>query len=246
MELKIGHNEVGNWETAKEISTQIGIGWNSDTWVEKEFLSAQRVLSRDAVRLTGFLLPFQLSLVAALARAFADIGWKENYQVLDFGGGSGTHLVSILGTFFPALKYTVTIIEEPSICRSLSQLNSNWIRWYESIPAKLFDVAIASGSLQYLKNYREPLLEMFDKSKFLCIDRLPLLPVMSGEVCFVQVAKTQEGQIRAFPTYGFGNKAFTNLVEEHLPILHSWQDSGDSLLFKGKPYYYSGLLAGKS
>jgi putative methyltransferase (TIGR04325 family) len=245
MQIHLGHNQTRDWETAELICRQIGGDWDSSENIESKLLEAKDLVSGRSPPFKKQLTTFELSLITMLTYCFSKMSCQRSFSILDFGGGGGLYVGGILRSFFPSFTVDLTIIETECLTRELSKYDQHNIRWRPSIPNKKFDIAIASGSLQYVRNYESILVSMLSQSIYVVVDRLPLLSEITEDAIFVQVARHPDsGRLRSFPTYAFHKHNFITLVEKHRNILHTWVDTTDSITFKGHIYHYHGLLAG--
>ncbi len=98
----------------------------------------------------------------------------KRLSVLDVGGANGAYYF-MLQRLLSAAAIEWTVLETPNVakaCRSLGSLPLSFIE--ELQPGQHYDVALLSGSLQYLSNPYAAFRKVCPLAKWIIISRLPL------------------------------------------------------------------------
>lgn len=165
-------------------------------------------------------------------------------NIFDFGGNVGFHYYAYSKYIqYPdPLKWTVC--ELPAIEEAGRKLAerlsvSNLFFLSDLTAASGCEIFLASGSLQYLKDFSNFLSQLTQKPKHLLINRLPLY---DGE----QFVTLQNGGKVFYPQYVFNRRHFIEaLVNSGYQLIDLWEDHQDSCIIPFHPdravRYYHGL-----
>jgi len=108
---------------------------------------------------------------SALASVAERLG-KSRLSVLDVGGGNGNNFIAC-SKLSPSAPYDWAIVETESMCNACT--GKLPIEWTASIPDRLFDVVLISGTLQYLPEPYVALEQLARKAPWVIIHRTPLI-----------------------------------------------------------------------
>jgi putative methyltransferase (TIGR04325 family) len=162
-------------------------------------------------------------------------------RVLDFGGAMGAHYLT-LGPFLRApggLEWT--ICETRSIAEAGQRYFANGELGFTSGLDGLegpFDLAIASGSLQYVESPAQVLERLAQLSNVLVINRLPLTD--QSDYLAVQTAPTGA----RYPAWFFSEPGWLHkMTSAGFRVLMRWSAPEDTALSNGRTIPYQGMVA---
>jgi putative methyltransferase (TIGR04325 family) len=174
----------------------------------------ERLLSKFSGGLTDLrAMPDYMSpFLASVGIAAASLS-GSSLDVLDFGGASG-HFVSYVNTAFAGrIKANWTVVETPDQVAVNADAS---IEFTSTIPTREFDLAIFSGSLQYLEDWRTPLRET--NARLLYVARTAL---SDRELPFLQTLVGQ-GKRLSYPGRVLQHRELFSLLEDRYDLFASW------------------------
>ncbi|WP_064692152.1 methyltransferase, TIGR04325 family [Rhizobium aegyptiacum] len=99
---------------------------------------------------------------------------KPRISVLDFGGGSGNYYFR-LKDYFPEGCLDWTVVETPNMVQACAPIGSGHVTYLTDIPdGQQYDVAVVSGTLQYLPDAYGWLDRIMSAAKWVILTRLPV------------------------------------------------------------------------
>jgi putative methyltransferase (TIGR04325 family) len=213
------------YEAASRLKSSIGSGSSIRFQARPSFAAAaleagkgyrdERLLSKFAGGPTDLrAMPDHMSpFLASVAIASMNVTERSSLTVLDFGGGSGHYLSYVTTAFAGRINAAWTVVETPD------QVDHNAgasIEFTSSIPARQFDLAVFSGSLQYLDDWRAPLT--VTDAKLLYIARTSL---SDRERSFLQTV-TMQGKALSYPGRVICRRELFDLMEQRYELFASW------------------------
>lgn len=169
-----------------------------------------------------------------LLAAFATI--PGPLRVLDYGGASGYYYYRLSRYLRYALDWTV--FETKPMVEAFGSLNPPGLRHTAEIEDP-YDVALFSGSLQYLPAPYEVLSALTPKTKYLIFNRLPLMRSTRDRL---MVQKSVMHYTSSYPVWFFSQEKLIDFVSRLGTITMQWTMSGDVAILEGKRVPYSGLV----
>lgn len=170
----------------------LGPGWNAGTldpqW-RQAFALAKARTGNDNDQMHGAFYPWlvshnmELSVFHAVACAAGNAG--SAVRVLDFGGGPAPFFWSTR-ELAPHLALQWSVVEVQQIAALGRQLVPEVAWWDSSDPRwreQRFDLAVISGSLQYLEHWETFLREMVPVAPWMLLTRVPVVNAAEGYVC---------------------------------------------------------------
>jgi putative methyltransferase (TIGR04325 family) len=98
---------------------------------------------------------------------------KDTLSVLDIGGANGGYFFR-MRALMPATRLMWQVVETPSIVAACAPLAGSLMTFSERIPSdKVFDVALISGTLQYLSRPFDALREATRSAEWTILTRVP-------------------------------------------------------------------------
>jgi putative methyltransferase (TIGR04325 family) len=104
------------------------------------------------------------------------IGRNKTVSILDWGGGIG-HYYLIAKTLYPNISFSYTVVDNPEmICSGRKILPKIHFFLNQSLGKTSYDLVFASGSLYYVKNWKEQFKKLVSVSnKYVFITRLQII-----------------------------------------------------------------------
>ena len=168
----------------------------------------------------------------------------EPIRVLDVGGAGADYFYQFQ-EFAPHINFDWTVLETPALAEAMSNefgRNLTDLRWLDSIEHtdEIYDVVLCSGVLQCVEKPFELLEPLAKKSKFLIINRIPL--VESPEHFFAVQNIITNGKRASYPVHFFGEKAFLTELSQHGDVEMKWLVIEDQPVIKRKAWPHHGLV----
>ncbi|WP_156668081.1 methyltransferase, TIGR04325 family [Rhizobium bangladeshense] len=99
---------------------------------------------------------------------------KQRISVLDFGGGNGNYYFR-LKDYFPEDCLDWTVVETQNMVQACAPIGSDHVTYLTDIPdGRQYDVALVSGTLQYLPDAYGRLDRIMSAAKWMILTRLPV------------------------------------------------------------------------
>jgi putative methyltransferase (TIGR04325 family) len=156
-----------NWKLATDFS----LGYENIETIgdyKKQIASAKPWERKKSIEVTER----ELQLIGLFSLIIND---KKLINIIDLGGGNG-YMCHLLRLWFPLLEINYTIWESPSMANAYREYEElSRITWTSEIPKNRFDIAITSGTLQYLEFPEKYLREITAIASELVILRFPEL-----------------------------------------------------------------------
>lgn len=106
---------------------------------------------------------------------------KQRISVLDFGGGSGNYYFR-LKDYFPEDSLDWTVVETPNMVQACAPIGSSHVAYLTDIPdGQQYDVAVVSGTLQYLPEAYGWLERIMSAAKWVILTRLPVREALNDK-----------------------------------------------------------------
>lgn len=176
----------------------------------------------------------QLALVVARAASGC-----EELRILDFGGGFGTHVKGI-SRLLPKVRCNYTVCDLAEFCEIGRKLNEH-VRFVSSLQeaGEGFHLVYASGSVQYLSDWRNLIAELCKASTAsVFITRTPFVYDRSTFVTVQRAYSTE------YPGWVFNFQEFVQEFSRHNMVLEEVFVNGRGIPVRGagKPNIHLGLL----
>jgi putative methyltransferase (TIGR04325 family) len=182
--------------------------------------------------------------LAAIREGLALRGRSTSLRVLDFGGGMGLHYFTLRHFLtMPGIASWTVCETATTAAVGASHFGDERLRFVSELPsaADRSDLAMASGSLQYVDDPARILVRLAEQSDLLLLNRLPLLG--GGD----RIALQSVGDIdhpASLPVWFFDEEALLGrLAGAGLSIRLRWWAPVDTVVFEDRPLVYQGLLA---
>jgi putative methyltransferase (TIGR04325 family) len=153
---------------------------------------------------------FMSAFLASIAIASSTNG--PRLKVLDFGGGAGHYRSYVETAFSGVIQTEWLVVETPEQVALNSDVEA--IEFSSSIVDGQFDLAIFSGSLQYVDDWKEALLKT--RADFIFIARTP---IADNEKAFLQI---RNGHGLSYPGRVIPRRMLFGLVEGTHDLFASW------------------------
>jgi len=170
----------------------------------------------------------------------ATLGHATRCRVLDFGGGVGIHFDALR----PWIKADVewVVCETPlMVTRAGAARAGDGLRFVARLePGEAFDVVLASGVLQYVRDPSATLADLCKRAPFTILDRVPLVDRRSDRLT---VQRVNSGHRAAYPAWFFARSEFeARLSSLGLSVVMSWDGSNDVPYWNTMGADYRGML----
>lgn len=157
-------------------------------------------------------------------------------RVLDFGGAGGHYFYQLSRHLPYALDWTV--VDTTEMIAGFSALGPSPIS-YRGTPDGHYDVTLLSGSLQYVRNPYAQLADLAARSRYLILNRLPLIERPHDRLTVQKVL----GRYRAScPAWFFSRSKFDAALAAIGTIVKHWHMKVDNAILGHRKIYYSGML----
>ncbi len=164
---------------------------------------------------------------------------RGRMSVLDFGGGNGGYYFRLKG-YFPEACLDWTVVETASMVEACAPVAAHHVSFATEIPAgKKYDVAIVSGTLQYLPDAYTWLDRILDAARWVILTRLPVID--SPEDRFMVQIVPAHIHTGSMPVMMFGEAKIRAAIEARGTIEQSWLvalDEGSLAYVPAKPVGY--------
>jgi putative methyltransferase (TIGR04325 family) len=144
-------------------------------------------------------------------------------KVLDYGGGSGGYAKAIR-QLMPATAIDWTILESPIVVGACEKVVGSPARYAFSVNSQSFDVAIISGTLQYLEEPWPALEDTARHVRWVILTRLPVVSDDSDQVTLQRVPPHQNGGSMA--VWLLSEKKLREWIGDRLVL--EWVVTGDA------------------
>jgi putative methyltransferase (TIGR04325 family) len=167
-------------------------------------------------------------------------------RVLDFGGGVGLYYHALAPFLSRGRSLEWTVCELPALARAGRALGGppalTFVDTLESLAGRRFDVAFASGSLQYVEDPAAIWSAFATLSDRVILNRIPLLPTSTDRLTVQSVQRDH----RSFscPAWFFSDTLWIEkLRQAGFEVILRWAVPEDVALLDGTEVIYSGLAA---
>ena len=235
-----GFRKVESWESAVRKSS----GYESVNVIEPIVAAARRLQSDSQ---TSFVSNSRYQQIAAgmlfsISQERFNIG--EPIRVLDVGGAGADYFYQFQ-KFAPQINFDWTVLETPALAEAMANefgRNLTNLRWLDSIKntRETYDVVLCSSVLQYVENPFELLAILVKKSKFVIINRIPL--VGSPEHFYAVQNIITNGKRSSYPVHFFSEKAFLTELTQHGDVGMKWLVIEDQPVINRKAWTQHGLV----
>jgi putative methyltransferase (TIGR04325 family) len=165
-------------------------------------------------------------------------------SILDFGGAAGIHYFHSLSTIRSSISRYV-ICESPAVSKNLSEISSPilFVSTLDHFRRDEFEVGIASGSLQCVKDPYESLEKLIHATQYLVLDRMPIVSEITQDEILVQKSFSKSGRRISYPVWFLSEEKFKQKISDFGgEILCSWEVPEDRPYFRKKRRPYFGYL----
>jgi putative methyltransferase (TIGR04325 family) len=235
-----GFRKVESWESAVRKSS----GYESVT-VVKPIVAAARRLQSNPQKSTVLDSRYQ-QIAAGMLFSISQERFStgEPIRVLDVGGAGADYFYQFQ-EFAPQINLDWTVLETPALAEAMSNefgRDLPNLRWLDSIENtnEIYDVVLCSGVLQCVEKPFELLETLVKKSKFIIINRIPL--VESSEHFFAVQNIITNGKRASYPVHFFGEKAFLAELSQYGDIDMKWRVIEDQPVINRKAWPHHGLV----
>ncbi|WP_233503695.1 methyltransferase, TIGR04325 family [Sphingomonas psychrotolerans] len=171
-----------------------------------------------------------LQLVAAFAPIVAA---RANLRVVDLGGSLGGHYYS-MARLFPQTDWDWTVVETPAQVAA-ARTSAPVLHFATERPQGHFDIALISGTLQYLPDPYAVLRDFAAHADYVVLNRLP---VAAEDIATVQVVKGQG----SYPALLPGERKLMNALAELGEIVMQWECPADQISLGASRVRHRGFL----
>lgn len=227
---------VENWAEAKrnskgyseiELIVDLENQFCNDIEARLSDLSKKDRSKIESNRLTHLLIAWKFAIPESTPSVIADIG-----------GGNG-YFFDWIRRFTNTQNISWKIFESPEICKAYSpHADILEILYYENSIINIsqeFDLAIVSGTLQYLKSYRKVLTALQQNSKYVLLMRIPFIDSEEDEIYVQSFSDGIYGKSNAsWPIRYFSRGAFIRKISESFEIVFSLEDSDENFPWNSK------------
>jgi putative methyltransferase (TIGR04325 family) len=156
--------DFANFEEAAEACIGYDTDISADVWAK------QLAAAVDSPKREIHVLFQQVHSAVCFAR---DEMKASRLSVLDIGGGNGLYFLW-LRSLMAAVQLDWTVLETAKVVNACSRLLPEALFSTEFPAGRLFDIALISGTLQYLPNADETLAKSAASSRWIILTRLPV------------------------------------------------------------------------
>ena len=180
-------------------------------------------------------IPAQMQMISfCYAVALAARG-LDRLSILDFGGAAGQH-AAVARRMVPGIKLDYFCADLPGLCTLGREINPEvtFIESESDFANLTCDMAIASGSLQYVEDWRSLLAKLADRSRsFLYVARIPIVETVPS---YVMVHRPYAfGYDTEYLSWCHNRSEFLRLAEQHGMKLFREFLGSDSMVIKDAP-----------
>jgi len=126
--------------------------------------------------LSGFTVPELIdSRIQQMHSIFVTLDEGRRIRVLDIGGGAGTYYF-YLSRLSPNFELDWTILEQESVASACRSIDRQPFRYIDDLAQAddLYDIILASGSLQYISDPYEAMERYSARARHLIFNRMPI------------------------------------------------------------------------
>ncbi len=192
-----------------------------------------------------FIEDRSIRILSSSLFALNRLGIVKDAKILDFGGSWGNHFFHVFNRISPQVHSEYVICESEKVSIELSKIESpfKFICNLNGVADKYFDVCLASCVLPYLEKPFEILTEISRTSKYIILDRMPVVREIDKNVLTVQRSFHSFRDISSYPAYFFSRKRlFDKFHELNLQVQFEWLVKEDAPFFSGSRQTYTGFL----
>jgi putative methyltransferase (TIGR04325 family) len=170
---------------------------------------------------------------------------RTSLRVLDYGGGAGHHYFSLLPFLSRRGPLIWTVCEVPAMVRAASAaFSSPTLRFIESLESlnagERFDVAFASGSLQYAPDPAALWKSIAARSDVAIINRAPFTSAAADRLT-VQTVQLRD-RVTRYPAWFLSESAWLRrFAESGFEVALRWSVPEDVVHLEGAELRYAGL-----
>jgi putative methyltransferase (TIGR04325 family) len=235
-----GFKKVQSWESAVRKSS----GYESVSVVEPIVAAARQLQSESQTSFVSNPRYQQIAAGMLFSISQERFSTGEPIRVLDVGGAGADYFYQFQ-KFAPQINFDWTVLETPALAEAMSNefgRNLSNLRWLDSIENtdEIYDVVLCSGVLQCVEKPFELLETLVKKSKFVIINRIPL--VESPEHFFAVQNIITNGKRASYPVHFFGEKAFLTELTRHGEVEMKWLVIEDQPVINRKAWPHRGLV----
>jgi putative methyltransferase (TIGR04325 family) len=235
-----GFRKVKSWESAVRKSS----GYESVIVVEPIVAAARRLQSNSQ---TSNVLNSRYQQIAAgmlFSISQERFSSGEPIRVLDVGG-AGADYFHQFQEFAPQINFDWTVLETPALAEAMANefgRDLPNLRWLDSVENtnESYDVIVCSGVLQCVEKPFELLESLVEKSKFVIINRIPL--VESPEHFFAVQSIITKGKRASYPVHFFSEKVFLGELSKYGDVEMKWRLIEDQPVINRKAWPHHGLV----
>ena len=151
------NNAVDIWKGvyksfSEVVSEEDKHAFNSSAWFEQLFVKLQDKINSDVV------LSYDYPLSIAISMDIYNRDKKDNYCILDFGGGLGANYFLLRKSLNAEVNLKYDIVElEDVVGFANKKIKNNELSFYNSLPEKtyFYDCVHCGSSLQYIEDWQD-------------------------------------------------------------------------------------------
>jgi putative methyltransferase (TIGR04325 family) len=190
-----------------EAARECGKGYGADKILEKAHRSPHAWLTQ--------MQEYAAPLLASFAVAATTAG-NQRLKVLDFGGGIGIFKAYVNDFFDHRIQTDWKVVEVPEQVAHNSDVAQEGLNFSTSIGEEFFDIAVFSGSLQYVDDWRAPLQEA--SAQMIFISRTAIGDV---DQPYIQTI-ARNGHVAKVPARVVPRPELFALLSENYDLFASW------------------------
>ena len=236
----IGFTKVESWEVAAQKSS----GYESVNVIEPVVTAARRVQIDSQI--SNFSTSRYQQIAAGMLYCVSQgrFSSAESIRVLDVGGG-GADYFHQFQEFAPQINFDWTVLETPAMAEAMSNefgQNLSNLRWVNSIEKtnEIYDVVLCSSVFQYVENPFELLATLVAKSRFLIVNRIPLVDSSEHFVAIQRIISN--GKRASYPVHFFAEEMFLIELSQYGDVVMRWLVTEDQPVIDWKAQTNHGLV----
>lgn len=189
----------------------------------------------------------KLRVLAAIGLALRKLP-SRSVRLLDVGGGWGGDYFQLAQHLPEVLQWVV--VESPTVVSRLQMVEQvpEQLRFESELTTlmpcgeKSEDLIYASGFIQYVPRGLRTVSDFARMSRFLILDRVPLVECKTSFVAIQRTSRFFGGVGSSYPAWFFAEQEFHKTIETMWEVVLSWQVSEDRPLVQGTRRPYQGFL----
>lgn len=150
---------------------------------------------------------------------------SQSLRVLDIGGGIGSYFL-VMRRLMPRTRLDWTILETGAVAAASRRVSTFGDIWVTDMPASNFDVALISGSLQYMRGPYDMLKRAASASRWIILTRVPVSDREEDQV-FIQ-HPPRDLLPGSLPLWIFSKRLILDAIGDVGRIVYAWNVETDT------------------